>query len=233
MNIKKIAAVAGATMVGLSAAGPNRVMASSETPGVVAESAPIDARNIADAERWQTLFEDGPLTWRWPDAAVGATLTVSNVTLRKVTRYVVPRVNSAAEGSFSVPELNLSGDGERLFDVSVAFSDGAMSVGETLSARLAIVSLSDQLDVPLVTSRQFCNLKNSSRLAFCDAAESFVMTPVGLAPLMVEHPVRAGYNAVNPERFIALRDCFTLSVDNELVSPVLRYIGEGLMFFVR
>ena len=217
MNAKRIAALTGVALAGLSAVA-----------GATAESAPIDARNIADAERWQTVFDEKPLTWHWPDAAVSATLTVSNAVRRKVTHYAVSRAGAAEEGSFAVPELKLAGDGERLFDVTVAFSSG-----ETLSARLAVVNLSSKLDIPLVASKPFRDVKGPGRLAFCEEGEALVATPLDGTPVTVVSPVMAGYNAVGVGRILEPKTYFTLAEDDLLISPLLRYASGGLMLILR
>ena len=217
MNAKRIAALTGVALAGLSAVA-----------GATAESAPVDARNIADAERWQTVFDEKPLKWHWPDAAVSATLTVSNAVRRKVTHYAVSRAGAAEEGSFAVPELKLAGDGERLFDVTVAFSSG-----ETLSARLAVVNLSSKLDVPLVASKPFSDVKGPGRLAFCEEGEALVATPLDGTPVTVVSPVMAGYNAVDVGRILEPKTYFTLAEDDLLISPLLRYASGGLMLILR
>lgn len=195
------------------------------------ESAAINMRNIADAERWQTQFDAKPLTWHWPEGAVRAELTVTNVATQKESRYEIAREGAAIEGSFSVPELASTEAGERLFDVAVTFSDGTATAGDQLSARIAI--LPEQIDVPLVASRKFKNVKGPDRLVFCKGeGGALVLTPSDGVPVTVESPVRAGYSAVNVGRFVPTGSYFTLSEDSGLVSELLRYMCGGLMIIL-
>lgn len=195
------------------------------------ETSPIDARNITDAERWQTVFEAKPLTWRWPDAAVRAEVTVTNVASRKVSRHLVVRTDLAAAGGLAVPELAPSDDGERLFDVAVSFSDGTSAVGEPMAARMA--TLPGRITVSPVSSREFTKVSKPDRLLFCAAGEALTATPVDGEPVTVVSPVREGYNAVNAGRFFSPGVYFTFAEDDLLVSPLLRYAGSGMILIFR
>jgi hypothetical protein len=95
--------------------------------GGAAHATPVAYRNPADGRAWQVVMDAAePLVWQWAEGAVSATVTVSNVLSGATSMTSVARGESL-DGSYVLPQ---SGEDEKLFDVTLAQTDGSATVSE-------------------------------------------------------------------------------------------------------
>ena len=95
--------------------------------GGVVSATPVTYRNPEDGRVWQVVTDAAePLVWQWAEGAVSATVTVSNVLSGATSETNVARGESL-DGSYVLPQ---SGVDEKLFDVTLAQTDGSATVSE-------------------------------------------------------------------------------------------------------
>lgn len=192
--------------------------------GNAVESDPVLVRGKANVCLWQTAGGTATLSWRWPD---GATEAVVSVSARVAKTKVVDSVVVSRNGSEAWGELANAipaAAGEELYSASVVFTGSDASLLATVASVPAAftVANTESSEWKKVATRRMLQLPNAS---------SFTVTPDGGEPVSLSLDDAPGFSVFDAAALDRYYGTFTLETD--VCSAELVRLPQGLYIVVR
>lgn len=192
--------------------------------GNAVESDPVLVRGKANVCLWQTAGGTTTLSWRWPD---GATEAVVSVSARVAKTTVVDAATVSRKGSEAWGELANAiptATGEELYSAIVSFGGSEKTFSATVASIPATFTLV-QTNV-----KEWKNVADP-RLLYLSETSSFAATPGNGEAVALSAADAPGFSVFDPKSLGTYYGDFTLAADG--CSADLSRQAKGLVLIVR